>query len=241
MADINAAANGFATAASHPLTVQVINQGPGIWGNVATGLITAGAAIAAVMLTHRFTLKREKQASEKKLNRERYFIATELVFLLERFAEECIPVACDAGTFDNEQGRLASTTVFPKFDYSGVTGDWQSLPPRLVYRLRELTVMQEESQRLIYLSFEWDDPMEPSDSFSIRQYQAARLGMKAKIQAEHLRRLCSMPAGARLHDQKTACAALWRLWRKHRNKEVGRLVTAKLLREFAEEHQREHG
>ncbi|MEJ1269052.1 hypothetical protein WDV93_25330 [Pantoea ananatis] len=29
---------------AHPVTVQIINQGPGIWGNVATGLITAGAA-----------------------------------------------------------------------------------------------------------------------------------------------------------------------------------------------------
>lgn len=132
---------------------------------MATGLITACAAIAAVMLTHRYTLHREKQASERKLTQEQYFISTELVFLLER--------------------------------------------------------------------------IEPTESFSIRQYQAVRLGMKAKIQAEHLRRLCSMPAGARLHDQKTAGAALWRLWRKHRKAEVGRLVNAKLFREFAREHQPE--
>ncbi|WP_162901021.1 hypothetical protein [Erwinia persicina] len=39
-------AEGVAAAVSHPVTVQVINQGPGIGGNVATGLITAGAAIA---------------------------------------------------------------------------------------------------------------------------------------------------------------------------------------------------
>ena len=79
--------NGVAGAVSHPLTVQIINQGPGIWGNVATGLITAGAAVAAVMLTHKFTLRRERSASEDKQKRERYFIATELVFLLERFSE----------------------------------------------------------------------------------------------------------------------------------------------------------
>jgi len=36
----------------------MVNQGAGIWGNVATDLITAGAAIGAVMLTHRFTLRR---------------------------------------------------------------------------------------------------------------------------------------------------------------------------------------
>lgn len=49
----------------------------------------AGAVIAAVILTHRFTLKREKQASQAKMVRERYFIATELVFLLDRFAGQC--------------------------------------------------------------------------------------------------------------------------------------------------------
>lgn len=64
---------------------------------MATGLITAGAAIATVMLTHRFTLRREKQASEENRRREEHFIATELVFMLERFAEECARVAMDDG------------------------------------------------------------------------------------------------------------------------------------------------
>ena len=72
MVDISAAAESVAAAATHPVTVQVINQGLGIWGSVATGLITAGAAIAAVMLTHRFTLQREKLASEDKQLKERY-------------------------------------------------------------------------------------------------------------------------------------------------------------------------
>ncbi|EOD3509115.1 hypothetical protein ACJPR0_003977 [Cronobacter sakazakii] len=33
---------------------------------MATGLITAGAAIGAVLLTHKFTLWRENRAAEKK-------------------------------------------------------------------------------------------------------------------------------------------------------------------------------
>lgn len=39
-------ADSLSSVVSHPVTVQVINQGPGIWGSVAAGLITAGAAIA---------------------------------------------------------------------------------------------------------------------------------------------------------------------------------------------------
>ncbi|SHI04021.1 hypothetical protein SAMN05428958_11388 [Pantoea sesami] len=64
---------GLANAAAHPVTVQVINKGPGIWGNVATGFITAGAAIVAVMLTHRYTHRREKQAAVQQLKREQLF------------------------------------------------------------------------------------------------------------------------------------------------------------------------
>lgn len=233
-------ANGLAAAASHPAVVQVINQGPGIWGNVATGLITGlltgGVALTGIWLTHRLTLEREKLASENTLKKERYFIATELVFLLERFAEACIAPASDTGLGNNEMNRMEFSTNFPKLKYASVTGDWRTLPPRLIYRLRELTVMQEESARIISDSFEDDDPVEPVSSFEIRQYQAARLGMKASIQAGHLRRLCSMPSGVRLHDQKTAAGALWKLWLKHRSGEVARLKTHKMLREFADKN-----
>ena len=41
MTDIQAATESIVAATSHPVSVQLINQGAGIWGNVATGLITA--------------------------------------------------------------------------------------------------------------------------------------------------------------------------------------------------------
>lgn len=158
--------DGLASAASHPLTVQIINQGPGIWGNVATGLITAGAAIAAVMLTHRFTLKREKQASEDKQKRERYFIATELVFMLEQFAENCASVARDNGS-DHEHA-FAPSHPLPELDYEAVTGDWRTLPVRLMYKLRELPVLKSESDRTIasadFIGPEYDEFFEARQS-----------------------------------------------------------------------------
>lgn len=40
MTDIQAATESIVAATSHPVSVQLINQGAGIWGNVATGLIT---------------------------------------------------------------------------------------------------------------------------------------------------------------------------------------------------------
>jgi len=221
--------DGVTAAVSHPVTVQVINQGPGIWGNVATGLITAGAAIAAVMLTHRFTLRRERLTSEDRQQRERYFIATELVFLLEKFSEGCVPVASDAGKPDDQQGRWYAETDFPMFDYTEITGDWRSLPQRLIYQLRELLIFQEEAKRIIQSTFDFDDPFDPTDGFFTRQYQATRLGLRALLLATRLRKICGMPSSQLLRGPSSAGDLLWLLWRKHRRTHVAHLIKTKLF------------
>ncbi len=44
-----------------------------------------GITLTGIWLTHYFTLKRER-ASEDKMKKELHYIATELVFMLERYA-----------------------------------------------------------------------------------------------------------------------------------------------------------
>lgn len=214
-------ADGVAAALSHPVTVQVINQGPGIWGNVATGLITAGAAIAAVMLTHRFTLRRERQAADRKLAQDRLFIATELVFLLEQFAEGCARVASDAGK--NNQGvqpEKEPTVNYPLLNLTDVSGDWRVLPRLSMYRIRELPVLQNESQRTIASVRENSDDANHSDYFRERHYQFARLGVKAVILAIRLRRFVGLPE-TRLRDtQWSAYNVLWKKWRDESNRRI---------------------
>lgn len=220
-------AEGVASAASHPLTVQVINQGPGIWGNMATGLITAGAAIAAVMLTHRFTLKREKLATEQKLareievqndkdQREQFFLATELIFLLERFGEECVPPATDYGDAEDENGYSVSESRIPEISFAGIKGDWRSLPPLLMYRLRELEVKLAESHNIISIAFEHDDPPDFSEGFFRRQQQAVRLGITAFILSAKLRNLCNMPEMKQSKNAWSAPRLLWLQYREHK-------------------------
>lgn len=215
MADIQAATDGIIAAASHPVTVQVINQGPGIWGNIATGLITAGAAIAAVMLTHRFTLKREKLASLDRLRREQHFIATELIFLLEQYAEGCARVAADAGD-DNPQTEREPTVSYPELELTDVSGDWRVLRGLMMYRIRQLPVMQNEAKRTIAGVGEYDHPPFYSAYFQERQYQFARLGMKAVILAMRLRKSVDLPE-SRLQDTEwSAYNVLWKVWRRER-------------------------
>jgi hypothetical protein len=206
---------------SHPLTVQVINQGSGIWGNVATGLITAGAAIAAVMLTHRFTLHREKLASEKKLVQERLFISTELVFMLEQFAESCASVATDWG-YENQDGISVPQTPTPVIDYSTIAGDWRALPGRLMYQVRGLTVLKSTSDRIIDDAEYYAPDFE--EFFSERQYQYTRLGLKAVILARRLRRLVGFPETPLNASPWSAQHVLWHEWRKERHRRAEQAV-----------------
>jgi len=206
---------------AHPVTVQVINQGPGIWGNVATGLITAGAAIAAVMLTHRFTLHREKMASEKKRIQERLFISTELVFMLEQFAEGCASVATDWG-YENQDGISVPQAPTPVIDYSTVTGDWRALPGRLMYQVRGLTVLKTTSDRIINDAEYY--PPDFDEFFSERQYQYTRLGLKAVILARRLRRLVGFPKTPLSASPWSAQHVLWQEWRKERHRRAEQAV-----------------
>lgn len=182
--------SGVIETISHPLTVQILNQGPGIWGNVATGLITGGAAIAAVMLTHKFTPRRERSASEDKQKQERYFIATELVFLLEQFAEGCADVTKD---FDYTSGDKSPQISSPVLDYAVVTGDWHALPHPLMYSIRELAVLHKEADRSVAASAGKDNSFHHYETVRERHYQYARLGIKAVIVARRLRKWLVFP------------------------------------------------
>lgn len=206
---------------AHPATVQVINQGTGVRGNVATGLRTAGVAIAAVMLTHRFTLHREKLASEKKRIQERLFISTELVFMLEQFAEGCASVATDWG-YENQDGISVPQAPTPVIDYSAVTGDWRALPGRLMYQVRGLTVLKTTSDRIINDAEYY--PPDFDEFFSERQYQYTRLGLKAVILARRLRRLVGFTETPLNASPWSAQHILWQEWRKERHRRAEQAV-----------------
>ncbi|EAO6819047.1 hypothetical protein GL381_07840 [Salmonella enterica] len=218
--------DGLVTAVAHPVTVQVINQGQGIWGNVATGLITAGAAITAVILTHRYTLRREKQAAEQKLKREQLFIATELILMLEQYAEECTQVAIDGGwNVAPVQSEAEPYADYPELNLADVSGDWRVLDLRHMYRIRELPVLQHEARRVIAFTREIPAPPNHESYFRERQYQFSRLGLKAVIMAERLRRVASLP-GTRLADGEwSAVYRLRKVWRRERRRRAAEAVT----------------
>ncbi|WP_176428110.1 hypothetical protein [Pantoea sp. VS1] len=97
-----------------------------------TAVIGAAAGVAGApgsqWLSHHFKTSRERRASEDKLTRVRYLIATRLVFLLERFAQQCVHSACERGYSNHKNGQIRVEHYLPDLNYSAIAGDWRSLP-----------------------------------------------------------------------------------------------------------------
>ncbi|MEQ0232796.1 hypothetical protein [Klebsiella sp. CN_Kp109] len=191
------------------------------------GVLAFGAALVVNKVNHRYALEREALAAKErrchelkvaqdKLESERLFIATELIFLLEQFAEGCARLATDSGELD-DQNVYAPDEKLSDLKITGISGNWRTLPPRIMYRIHELPVLQNEVRRHVAASYEhyWEPPNH-SRYFRERQFQYARLGLKAVILARRLRKLVSLP-GTRLEATEwSAQPVLWMVWRKKR-------------------------
>lgn len=174
------------------------------WMPVITALAGIGGALGSQYLSHRFARQREDIAANAKKESERFYITTELIFILERFAQRCVYAAQESGEYDQD-GRIEIEYSLPEINYDSVTGDWRSLPPGLMYRLVELPVLCQEGQSLISAAFNEDTPYDGSSGISELNHNAALLGLKAIRLSRGLRQLCDMPENG-LSDQP------WSAW-----------------------------
>lgn len=193
-----------------------------VWLPVLSGLITGGIALMGIYLAHRFTLVREQLAVQEKREAERYFIATELIFLLEQYVEECVQVAQDGGAEDQD-GYTRAQTRTPEISYMGVAGDWRALPPQLMYKLRELPVRQNEAERHISHVRNADSIPDFLFTFYERQYQYTKLGLRAIGLARRLRTLCSTPETRLDKTPWSAQPVLWKIWRQERHRRANKM------------------
>jgi hypothetical protein len=204
--------------------VKVVKDSASLWPQIVTAVSSIGAALGGVSLAHHYTRGREEKAASTKREAELYFISTELVFRLERFAQECAAVVRDEGEEDN-QGYTPVTERAEPFAPDDIAGDWRVLPGRIFYRIRELTVLIAEANRYISFVAEYDSPPDWQCTFQERRYQYARLGMKAALLSKRLRKLNHMPSSRLDASEWSAQSVLWERWRK------GRKRRAKLARE----------
>lgn len=197
--------------------VKVAKDSVSLWPQIITAVSSAGAALGGVYLTHYFIRRREERAAAAKQASERLFIATELIFLLEQFAEDCARVATDKGEPD-QQGEYSPAVKQPELTALDVSGDWRTLPPLIMYRVRELPVLQSEARRAIAAASEHSWAPYHKEGFQERQYQYTRLGLKALILSRRLRKLAGLP-GTRLDATEwSAQPVLWQVWRQERHR-----------------------
>lgn len=177
--------------------VKVVKDSADLWPQIITAVSSAGAALIGVWYGQWLITKREENAAASKLTSERLFIATELIFALEQYAEGCAQVAGDKGEMvsePNKQPERAPCAGYPALpDFEKVSGDWRSLPAGLIYRIREMPVRRNEAMRAIEDAWANSWPPDHDEYFSARQYEFARMGLKAIHLARLLRKLSELP------------------------------------------------
>lgn len=214
--------------------VKVIVQQFSMWipviSTLTGGILAGGVAVVVSLMNHRYAREREASAAEERRHHEQQlaednhqkellYIATELIFILEMFVDECAKVASDNGEPDHH-GEYFSSTKQPELMLSDISGDWRTLPPLVMYRIRELPVLQNEARREITVAAEHAWAPFHTEWFQERQYQYTRLGLKALILSLRLRKLTRLP-GTRLDATEwSAQPVLWTVWRKERERRM---------------------
>ena len=193
--------------------VKVVKDSASLAPQIITAVTSIGAALGGVALTHYYTRNREERAAEAKQASERLFIATELVFLLERFAQRCVGSAqeSDGPEKYDQDGYVRIEHPIPEIDYTSVTGDWRALPSDLMYRLSELPVLRQEAASSINATFYENTPFDGTAGISELNQQASRLGLKAIRLSRRLRDLCEMPEDRLSEQPWSAWRILWRV------------------------------
>lgn len=224
--------------------VKAVVQGLSAWmpviSTLAGGVLAGGVALLVSKVNHSYArereataaaerLRHEQQLTEDKRQRELFYIATELIFLLEQYAEGCANVATDDGEDDDSSQPVKNAVVnYPVLNLQSVSGDWRVLKAPVMYRIRQLPVLQDGALRRIYGVEEYDHPPGYTQTFRERQYQFARLGLKAVILAMRLRKSEGLPE-TRLRD--TQWSAYNVLWKKWRDESKRRLVLKRLQKQ----------
>lgn len=217
---------------SDPEPIKTVVHEFSLWIPLISALVGASVAglvaLAVSVMNHRFARDREDRASEKRKlheqqlmeeaeNKELRYIATELIFILEMFVEGCARVASDKGEED-EQGEFYPSEKQPELSLAAISGNWRMIPPLIMYRINELPLLQNEARRDISAASEHSWAPFHTEAFQERQYQYARLGLKALILSKRLRKKAGFPENRLNATEWSAQPVLWAVWRKERER-----------------------
>lgn len=190
--------------------VKVVKDSASLWPQVITAVTSIGAALGGVSLTHHYSRRREVRAAADKAAAERLYIATELVFLLERYASSWTYLRW------RSLEELSRDNKTPVLDLSGASGDWRVLPARLIFRIRSLEADQLALISLIKLM---ESTHKGREDLTIN-LECFQMGLRAFILAAKLRRVAGLPDSTHLKDKSGTFCRLLEMRRKYWSTEV---------------------
>lgn len=180
-------------------------DGISLWVPVITALSGIGGALGSQWLSHHFATVRERRASDNKLDRERHFIATELVFLLELYAVGWMSLG-SIGV-----NELSEMKKIPSLDLSLVKGDWRTLPSHLIFKIRAFETNQAVLSSRIQEG-------EYNDYWPVRgplTHTCLKTGIRAFLLAAKLRRETGLPDSVHLTSERVILDTLRGLRNKY--------------------------
>ncbi|CAH0139205.1 hypothetical protein SRABI106_00176 [Rahnella aquatilis] len=120
------------------------------------------------------------------------FISTQLIFILEEFAQRCADVAGDQGELENREGeesRYVALYPIPALSFNSIEGNWKSIPPLLMFMTLEIPVILQDARQQITQQTEYIFPeIDDHDYLRIRGSHIAPIGLRAAAIARRLRR-----------------------------------------------------
>jgi hypothetical protein len=165
------------------------------WVNSA---ISAIAGLGGVWLGGWSTSRREARQERDRLQREAHYLAALAAAHLDRFANRCMPVACDDGTKEGRpaggDGQYHQTTASPPtFEPLELQVDWKVLPPALMADILQLPFRVEQLEHNLAGIWQFDMAPDYVDFFWSRQERYAELGLEVSSLAKRLRAFAGLP------------------------------------------------
>ena len=125
------------------------------------------------------------------------YLCIHVTCMLDRFVEGCSAVVGDNGLCQGQPDKDGYSKIqvsTPFFNPDKLEVEWKSLPTKMMYRVLNFPLDIENANSLIDSTFEEAaTPPDYSEGFEERQYQYAKLGIKANELATALRILGKLP------------------------------------------------
>jgi len=124
------------------------------------------------------------------------YITTQIVLALDRFAVNCAAAVADDGLLNGQtdvDGCRSTQVPDPTFDLNTPEPEWKLLPTKIMHALVHFPNDIDIANSLISAASEHAFPPDYEEAFDERQYQYAKLGIKASRVASDLRAFAKLP------------------------------------------------